>query len=1296
MKTLILNILSKAFFFGLTLSLFLVVFGFLSVDKIVASAGCRPIDTWNRPVNGWDQICIGHEIRIRAPDANFGCGVIPQQSNHLFWVYMIWDNNSFVNTNPGAFGMSTPQYWGQAVYGFRFEPRTAQNPGGIRMTSTFGAVAAANTTIPSSCPAGYHCIILWESWNNRRNTIAGPPYNGFISLVNSFPDPNFQPRSQQIVSHNNRVQNWSLTTQGNTNIPAGSFSPMPAQNPMTALHTIRLPSLSGHTGSAHPLHNQVVSIWSFDSTFTLTPADIPSGWHCTHSTCPASIRRDINNLPGACPAGSSRYIIEAIPSNPQTIHILWHGGQPCLHRRRCLPNDFCTPNTTENRTMYQENWSAAGLNPNFEGRIGIATQLTPEHPTVVNNANRHTQRAQSGSGGVPHLPFYNWFTQARRNQMTSWVNDPSLTNAQLNTNFAGLFNDARADIAASNNTPHLDLTVSEANRLGIQEGSLYRIATEERRMSAGISASRQRVRRQLWCNNFIVHSQNCTQTTTTGPCTNAGANGGGPSFTPVFTNSSREEPMEALRAWEIFPANNAAANVTTTPGNWTTTHHRQLLSARCNLSGMTNARTHIGNPNWTSDFRRDTPPGTTFGTPHQYFGMILSPRISAGSTLPFRSSQNPTGAFTETNGIGFFNAPTNCNQQYIVYHSETWRESDFNLNGRIGWRNEIHPLSPSNLSSSPQANAPNSVWNNREFQQITNNSCPPDEVHTDSNCFHRWATMERINNFVNTVNNPSTTNQQLINLYNQMVTDSASAVLISEAQIPSDLPLSEVNQRALQEGSIFQLRIQEARVDLNFGFSRTVVSHRNRIFNHMVNNPISITGSNLALNVSVSGSYSWNGQPTALQFYRPASPTTLWTIPSCPAAPVVVDQRITCNNVLCHNHTQRCHVGLRTDAAFAPLFTFRPIETRQLVSSRCNQTGMLLTEAHGIPITSPQETAPEYFGMTLSNPITGTWLSPVNLGVGSFQTSDTGGIPQTNEISFFERTDECINNIPCVNDVSGINNRRRPNDSPRWGAHSDLQNNNPDESIIVDTNRFVFARDNQWNHFELDRWRPQIPQYISTNSPRGFWINRSERGGNTPTSQPSENNNRDRLEPALYTQIRLDSEGTPIGNHEFFELQSRPSPSLRTNAGSINGYNFWNPPSIVNEGHTLTGEYFRFRTRASWASDFGYPHRMNVNWIHEGGIRGHSPTIIAGGGNPDNSVGTSSNPNRLNILGDRNHRWNDFDLICRATFNTNAPQPPVYFGWQDRSSHNRDIERANFSWIDYHTVSVNFIRPVGE
>ncbi|MDR2571824.1 MAG: hypothetical protein LBD23_16220 [Oscillospiraceae bacterium] len=323
------------------------------------------------------------------------------------------------------------------------------------------------------------------------------------------------------------------------------------------------------------------------------------------------------------------------------------------------------------------------------------------------------------------------------------------------------------------------------------------------------------------------------------------------------------------------------------------------------------------------------------------------------------------------------------------------------------------------------------------------------------------------------------------------------------------------------------------------------------------------------------------------------------------------------------------------DAVNAP--TGRPtvnswntVEHRQLLSARCNSEGIQAAldwanapdriGATRIPrITDNFSlTDASYFGMILTNPIEDRNYLPFR----SIQTLYSG-FASTNEISFYDLVGSCELNIDCVNhsDYShnignaAVNNQMdsrsstTPDEIERFGANYSAN------GWISSGNHMRFSRDNIWHNFWIDLWRP----HATVNTPNSWaW------GTGVPWNQNWQSP-RSHPHSAHRTQIRFHTDGTPIAPHpsegnpfvdanDWWRFESRDG-NLGINFPFETITNFEGSGEYITRvpfERTLNNEHTRFRTRASWATDFEIPHMVNLQWIFDGAIRSFSPPQIIG------------------------------------------------------------------------------------
>jgi hypothetical protein len=576
-------------------------------------------------------------------------------------------------------------------------------------------------------------------------------------------------------------------------------------------------------------------------------------------------------------------------------------------------------------------------------------------------------------------------------------------------------------------------------------------------------------------------------------------------------------------------------------------------------------------------------------------------------------------------------------ERWVWHEDELWIPSDYINDGRIAWRQDVLKQYPNDAPSSSSA----PTYRTHRHDQIPNVPSPEQCSTTPTNgicntTLHTWFTQAKWTQIWTAINNPNNSSSQLNSVWNDIISELTSIINESNATNPPDHNLTENNQRGLQEGALFLFRSRERRLPVSWNASRTRERDRQECRYWVIVGYSTDPTTNVRTPI-----WGWS----AWQDTGKRSEWRLQGTPTLPVAPVIGD--------------------------------WLDVEYRQLLSARCHADGITaaLNQSNGQLITAP-EVDNQFFGMILSNPHTSISSLPFRANHPENTVSTNGGFNDTNNIAFYNQVTSCQDNIPCINDVDTDNNTAArnnlrdahattlPSDITRWGAN--INRNGQNSS----TNRFTFSRDGQWNDFWIDLWRPSINTIISTsNSWR--WLNAVESDANMTS--------RITVHQPHHSQIRLDGAGTPVGDEYLWRIESRD--------GS------WHTSSVPHQ-QTITGEHTRLRTRASWASDYGNPHRMNLQWIYNGGLRTFSPTQLVGG----------SENNRANISSARTPTFdrNNFDIICAATFNTSNRQLSIMrwhnlFG-RDQKPDNRNIVNAEFAEFtnDNRRVDIGFTRPAGE
>jgi hypothetical protein len=601
-------------------------------------------------------------------------------------------------------------------------------------------------------------------------------------------------------------------------------------------------------------------------------------------------------------------------------------------------------------------------------------------------------------------------------------------------------------------------------------------------------------------------------------------------------------------------------------------------------------------------------------------------------------------------------------------------------NGRTGWQQVLIPENPSDLSVLTNNQIDNWTQNRHAQNHMTGpENAGEGQVPVPHLPFRQWLTQTRIDEMASWVNSPggwqnianptsypslsaaraaaqtqiNNHNTELGNRYDRQWYDPADPTAgaqyardLSEATFPPDLLLSDRNKLGLQEGALFRLTTNEQRADMFWNFRRT-----------------------WTIEISGTECRHWNGSTLS---------DSSWTINN-------VRYRIASSD----SSSQYRNPNQTTQINWALATTWRTVEHKQLLSARCNAEGMERAAEHGTQIIAPNVDN-SFFSMVLSD----AHVDLDDLPFKSLQSPDrtppnalTRLIQESDSISFYTSTESCKNEISCVNENGtgefginngSINNRRNtssttfPGDIPRWGA-----NYVDPASPVRSSNSFTFGRDNQWNNIWVDLWRPSVETTTEENSWQ--WLNSLNSNPVSPQRHPYS---------AHHSQMRWAMEGTPGVAEELggFRFNARTGNTL---------YTAWPiadtlPNIALQLPNTMVDEYTQFRTRASWASNFNFPHRVNLQWLYNGNIRSFAPDEIIGG-----DIG-----NRATVSTNISYEWNGIDIMCPATFNTNNPQTATIkwhklFG-RNQQEENRAIENAEFNWDDERTLRISFVRPVGE
>jgi hypothetical protein len=622
--------------------------------------------------------------------------------------------------------------------------------------------------------------------------------------------------------------------------------------------------------------------------------------------------------------------------------------------------------------------------------------------------------------------------------------------------------------------------------------------------------------------------------------------------------------------------------------------------------------------------------------------------------------------------------------------------------GRIGWQHNLHARNPGGVSGN---------WS--VIRQTQNGpagmfASPCSAGNTTGFCatgFWNWQQGQPwVSGLNNHLENPLSSNIQLNNHWNTLRNAAQTAITNGNLENPPNFNITPNNQQGLQEGALFDIQTRDRWSDIVWSVTRTRERDR-RVA--CVEFPMSeiVTYCETScwddewgggcdtwcwdvLYVWSEWEWQWATNNSQANTCSPTGPTPT-----------------TNDNIGC--------TAWRLRAASPLLLAANPSdngwqdnEWRSLVSSRCNANNFQggINAIPGTRQANPSNVSNNFFGVV---------LTPVG---GSNQLS---GLNST----FFNSIESCRNQIRCVNDVgasgsaSSINQlhnfaTQHTGDIQRWGT------THIDNGILRSSNRISFARDNQWNQFWVDQWRPRIENVGpgATQNRAGSWnwmpANEAVTDAATQTILSAH--------PPHRTQMRFINTGTPgiAADRGGFTFQSRQgfSSSINTRV-SANSNQLWiasNLASPWNTPRTELGEHTQFRTRASWASDHNAPHNFQSQYIYNANINTWSPTVIVGGPAGNRASVSGQNTTSASFVP------NNFDVWCRTTYNTNSPQEVVarwhnLWGTDHRVNNrtatvagatspadaNVSLGRVNFgdtnnSWTENRTLRITFVRPVGE
>ncbi|MDR2571820.1 MAG: hypothetical protein LBD23_16200 [Oscillospiraceae bacterium] len=706
------------------------------------------------------------------------------------------------------------------------------------------------------------------------------------------------------------------------------------------------------------------------------------------------------------------------------------------------------------------------------------------------------------------------------------------------------------------------------------------------------------------------------------------------------------------------------------PDDWTVGH-----PSNPPCSGNTTGWTQ--HPNFPDDpLCRRPNCGTSTGSscsPHAWIRCNESQTFVERADKP---SPEPGGSWDRTVTL----TNTGCDE----FWSASWSGS-----GRIGWRHEILARNPSGVDGNWSTNRINQISSTGMGVAACNSGNTSGYCATQHYEWSRSSPWLAFNTQLNNANNDSTT---LTLLFNQLSQGAQNSINIAANENPPNYAINATNQRGLQEGALFDFRTQDRWQTTTWSNISRWRERRQQTercterFTHTWSEWVEPSGCDEeGMNCTTPGysiprSISWDEH--WVQWQSPPM-WDVWTIRP------------------------------------TPVFTTAPtmnswvdVEWRSLISSRCNATG--IASASGTRQANPGTVSNNFFGVVLS-PTRTTQSGPY-----SSYTS-----------SFFDSIESCRNQIRCVNDVDSTNTTaarqnlgnthatQYPGDINRWGANFAIWN--PTQRNFS-SNQLLFARDNQWHTFWIDHWRPRME--AGNPSTSWWWLQASGSTTNAETVNLS-------TQLPHTTQIRFRSDGTPgvAASAGGFTFQSQPNfntTAWQLLSGDIcNDMNScsWNTlNNPLTTPQSLSGERTQFRARASWASRLNNPHFTQTQYIYNASIRTWSPTMLVGG-----SSGNRASVSNQNIT-DINAAFNNFDVWCRSTYNTNEPQqvvarwhriwrtdsdtsqrtenrqPVIGSGQSDASSRGRvNFGDTTGSWVaigqganSERQLRISFLRPAGE
>lgn len=226
---------------------------------------------------------------------------------------------------------------------------------------------------------------------------------------------------------------------------------------------------------------------------------------------------------------------------------------------------------------------------------------------------------------------------------------------------------------------------------------------------------------------------------------------------------------------------------------------------------------------------------------------------------------------------------------------------------------------------------------------------------------------------------------------------------------------------------------------------------------------------------------------------------------------------------------------------------------------------------------------------------------------------------------------EIDNNIQDnVNNSSGV----KIPDAKRYGARGEAINNKGEAEKIARDN-FSYFRDNKENNIELDVWYPKFK--TQADQDKGKIV-------------------------AKDSYIQLDPKGTPTGdmvNIEFGKSKLDPTSGKTYRESGMNN---------------------NIKTRGSWASDDGKPHKANVSWLYDLDVYGNP---IKGGVNADSvNIGFNGEVPRIEVT-----------LGCDMKLNTKGQTKPDYLEAQSKKPvPGEDVLNNKFNEDNNKHVDFGFVR----